>query len=99
MKQAMFRRLGALEARQLTAVRLEDQRSERMVAIHWAMATGFALRVGIRAQEDLAAADASLDPGRREQLEQQAAAARRIAATLAKYSPAKQVETGEPAWR
>ncbi len=32
MKRAMFKRLDALEARQVTALRLEEQRSERLEA-------------------------------------------------------------------
>ncbi len=59
----------------------------------------FALRLGGNAKEELDADDGSMDPMGRAKLEEQVAAARRIAATLAKYSPAKQVETGEPAWR
>ena len=86
MKASLVKRLGALEERQLTAVRVEDQRSERLREIHLAQGVGFALKIGIRAQEDLAAANGSIDPSRRARLEQQVAAAESIAAVLVKHS-------------
>ena len=99
MKQSFMKRLEHVEQRQVTALRLEDQRSEREAAIYNAMVVGNALQLGGDAREELDADDGSMDPKGRAKLEEQVAAARRIAATLAKYSPAKQVETGEPSWR
>ena len=99
MKQALMKRLERLEERQIIGQRLEDRRSRREVILHTAIAICFALRLGGNAKEELDADDGSMDPKGRAKLEEQVAAARRIAATLAKYSPAKQVETGEPAWR
>ena len=83
MKAALVKRLEHLENRQVAALRLEDQRDGRMAAIHLAQGVGFALKVGIRAQGDLEAADASIDPDRRAKLQQQVEAATSIAALLA----------------
>ena len=99
MKLSLMKRLEHVEQRQVTVLRLEDRRSEREAAIYNAMVVGNALRLGGNAKEELDADDGSMDLKGRAKLEEQVAAARRIAATLAKYSPAKQVETGEPAWR
>ncbi len=95
MKQSFLRRLERVEARQ----GLWQRPPETFSRLETALRIGFALRVGGNAREELDAADASMGPERREELNEQVAAARRIAATLAKYSPAKQVEPGEPAWR
>ena len=86
MKQSFMKRLKHVEERQARGRRHEDQRSERMEAIHLAMSVGFALRLGVKAQEDLAAANGSIDPSRRARLEQQVAAAESIAAVLVKHS-------------
>ena len=86
MKQGMFKRLDALEERQVAALRLEDRRSERLEAIHLAMSVGFALRLGVKAQEELEEENGSIDPGRRAELEKQVAAAGSIAGLLAKHS-------------
>ena len=79
---SFMKRLEHVEARQVTALRLEDQRSERMEAIHNAMVIGKALRLGGNAREELNAADSSLKPDRRAELEEQLAAARSIASAL-----------------
>ncbi len=93
MKQGMLKRLDALEARQVTALRLEDQRSERQAAIHDAMVIGNALRLGGNAREELDVADASLNPGRRAELTKRLDLARSIASALEKYSPRRETPT------
>ncbi len=85
MKLSLMKRLEHVEQRQVRALRLEDQRSERQAAIHDAMVIGNALRVGGNAREELEAANGSLDPSRRAELVKTVEAARSIAALLAKH--------------
>ena len=82
MKQSVMKRLEHVEARQVMALRLEDQRSKWSATLHAAMLVGNALQRGVNAREELDAADASLKPDRRAELEEQLAAARSIASAL-----------------
>ena len=93
MKQSFMKRLEHVEQRQVTALRLEDQRSERWEAIHLAMEIGLVLRRGVNAREELDAANGSLEPSRRAELEEQLAVARSIATALEKGPARRETPT------
>ena len=98
MKASIERRVQHLEER--VAYKPPPEVFSR---VEIARRTAWVLTAGGNAAEELDADDGSMDPKRREKLTEQVAAARGIAASLAKHSSAKQVETGEPAatgpWR